>query len=46
MTRHRTMIALGLVVADSFDVTVTEGTYTYVCDPHARSMNGNFDVSG
>ena len=31
---------------DSFDVTVTEGTYTFVCDPHAGSMNGNFDVSG
>ena len=31
---------------DSFDMTVTEGTYTFVCDPHAGSMNGNFDVSG
>ena len=31
---------------DSFDVTVTEGTYTFVCDPHAGSMNGNFEVSG
>src|SRR5688572_25768645 len=31
---------------DSFDVTVTEGTYTFVCDPHAGSMNGSFDVSG
>ena len=31
---------------DSFDVTVTEGTYTFVCDPHAGSMNGDFDVSG
>lgn len=31
---------------DSFDVTVTDGTYTFVCDPHAGSMNGSFDVSG
>ena len=31
---------------DSFEVTVTEGTYTFVCDPHAGSMNGGFDVSG
>ena len=31
---------------DSFDVTVSEGTYTFVCDPHAGSMNGSFDVSG
>ena len=31
---------------DRFDVTVTEGTYTFVCDPHAGSMNGDFDVSG
>ena len=31
---------------DSFDITVTEGTYTFVCDPHAGSMSGDFDVSG
>jgi plastocyanin len=31
---------------DSFDVTVTEGTYTFVCDPHSGTMNGSFDVSG
>ena len=31
---------------DSFDVTVTEGTYRFACDPHAGSMNGSFDVSG
>jgi len=31
---------------DSFEMTVTEGTYTFVCDPHAGSMNGNFEVSG
>jgi plastocyanin len=22
------------------------GTYTFVCDPHAGSMNGSFEVSG
>ena len=31
---------------DRFDVTVSEGTYTFVCDPHSGSMNGDFDVSG
>ena len=31
---------------ESFDVTVSEGTYTFVCDPHSGSMNGDFDVSG
>jgi len=31
---------------DSFDITVSEGTYDFVCDPHAGSMNGSFEVSG
>jgi plastocyanin len=31
---------------DSFDITVSEGTYDFVCDPHASSMNGSFEVSG
>jgi len=31
---------------ESFDVTVTGGTYSFVCDPHAGSMNGSFEVSG
>ena len=31
---------------ESFEVTVTEGTYNFVCDPHAGSMNGSFEVSG
>jgi plastocyanin len=30
---------------DSFDITVSEGTYEFVCDPHASSMNGSFEVS-
>lgn len=31
---------------DSFDVTFTSGTYTYVCDPHSSTMHGSFEVSG
>ena len=31
---------------DSFEITVSEGTYDFVCDPHAGSMNGSFEVSG
>ena len=30
----------------SFDITVSAGTYDFVCDPHASSMNGSFEVSG
>ncbi len=30
---------------DSFDITVTSGAYTFVCDPHASTMNGSFEVS-
>lgn len=31
---------------NSFDIDVSSGTYTFVCDPHASSMNGSFEVSG
>jgi plastocyanin len=31
---------------DSFDIAVSSGTYTFVCDPHSSSMNGSFEVSG
>ncbi len=31
---------------NSFDVTFSAGTYEYVCDPHASSMQGSFEVSG
>jgi hypothetical protein len=31
---------------DSFDVDLVPGTYTFVCDPHASSMNGSFEVTG
>jgi plastocyanin len=30
---------------NSFDVDLTSGTYTFVCDPHSSSMNGSFEVS-
>ena len=29
---------------ESFDVTLEAGEYTFVCDPHASSMNGSFTV--
>jgi plastocyanin len=31
---------------NSFDIDVSSGTYTFVCDPHASSMNGSFGISG
>jgi plastocyanin len=31
---------------EDYDVTLEAGTYNYVCDPHASSMNGSFEVSG
>ncbi len=31
---------------DSFDVDLVAGTYTFVCDPHASTMNGSFEVTG
>jgi plastocyanin len=30
----------------TWTVTLQSGTYTFVCDPHASSMNGSFEVSG
>jgi hypothetical protein len=37
---------VGATGVESFDVTVEAGTYNFVCDPHAGSMNGSFEVSG
>jgi plastocyanin len=37
---------VGETGTDSFDITVSEGSYDFVCDPHASSMNGSFEVSG
>jgi plastocyanin len=31
---------------ENYDVTLEAGTYDFVCDPHAGSMNGSFEVSG
>ena len=31
--------------SESFEITVSEGTYDFVCDPHAGTMNGSFEVS-
>ena len=32
------------VGAQTFSVTLRDGRYTFVCDPHARTMRGAFDV--
>lgn len=30
----------------TWEVELEPGSYTYVCDPHASSMNGSFEVTG
>jgi plastocyanin len=30
----------------TWEVTFEAGEYTYVCDPHAGTMNGSFEVTG
>jgi plastocyanin len=30
----------------TWEVELEAGTYTFVCDPHANTMNGSFDVTG
>lgn len=30
----------------NFQVELQAGTYNFVCDPHAGTMNGSFEVSG
>jgi plastocyanin len=30
----------------NFQVELQAGTYSFVCDPHASSMNGTFEVTG
>jgi plastocyanin len=32
--------------SSAWTVTLEPGTYEYVCDPHASSMNGEFEVTG
>lgn len=31
---------------ESFDVDLQPGSYSFVCDPHASSMQGSFEVTG
>ena len=31
---------------ENYDVTLQAGTYNFVCDPHADSMSGSFEVTG
>jgi plastocyanin len=30
---------------DTWEVTLEQGAYSFVCDPHAGSMSGSFEVS-
>ena len=30
----------------TWEVELEPGSYTYVCDPHASTMNGSFEVTG
>ena len=30
----------------TFEINLQDGTYDYLCDPHASSMHGSFTVSG
>jgi plastocyanin len=30
---------------DTWDLTLEEGAYSFVCDPHAGTMSGSFEVS-
>jgi hypothetical protein len=36
---------VGEVGTATWEVTFEAGTYDFVCDPHAGSMNGSFEVS-
>ena len=36
---------VGSAVVKTFSVTFKPGTYTFVCDPHAATMRGSFQVS-
>lgn len=31
---------------ETFSIDLQPGTYQFVCDPHASSMNGSFEVTG
>jgi plastocyanin len=36
---------VGDVGTETWEVTFEAGTYEFVCDPHASTMNGSFEVS-
>ena len=38
--------AVGGTGTDTWQLTLDEGAYSFVCDPHAGSMSGSFEVSG
>jgi plastocyanin len=31
---------------EDYNITLVDGTYDFVCDPHSSSMHGSFEVSG
>ena len=37
---------IGGTGTDTWELTLDEGAYSFVCDPHAGSMSGSFEVSG
>jgi plastocyanin len=37
---------VGTTEDKNYPITLTDGTYTFMCDPHSSSMNGSFEVSG
>ena len=38
------MTEVGSTGEEPFTITLEPGTYTFVCDPHASSMNGTLTV--
>jgi plastocyanin len=37
---------VGETGTETWELTLEEGAYSFVCDPHAGSMSGSFEVSG
>ena len=37
---------VGEIGSTTWTVTLEDGSYHYQCDPHASSMNGDFEVTG
>jgi plastocyanin len=40
------MTEVGGEGTSNFQIELQPGTYNFVCDPHASTMNGSFEVSG